>query len=93
MTNFKNPACDKESFHEWIMSCCDTLIREEDKIFNMTKDKTRFIDITFPLRVGETPTMLIQIEKIVQNSEDKIFIIKNLEDREIDRYENKDDNE
>lgn len=73
---------DKESFHEWIMVCCDTLVRNEDKIYNMSRDHTRAIDITFPIRPGELPTMLIEIEKIVQNNEEKIVVIKNLEDKE-----------
>ena len=93
MNRFNGTYLNKESFHEWVMACCDTLVREEDKIYNMTKDKTRCIDITFPIRVGEVPTMLIQIEKIVQNNEEKYVVIKNLDDKEIDKYENKNDNE
>lgn len=93
MNRFDGTCLNKESFHEWVMACCDTLVREEDKIYNMTKDKTRCIDITFPIRAGEVPTMLIQIEKIVQNNEEKYVVIKNLDDKEIDKYENKNDNE
>ena len=31
---------DKESFHEWILSCCDTLVRNEDKLYN-SKNRNR----------------------------------------------------
>lgn len=84
---------DKESFHEWIMACCDTLVREEDKIYSMTRDKTRSIDIIFPIRINEIPTMLIEIEKIVQNNEEKIIVLKNLENKEIEENEINNEND
>lgn len=83
----RKPYADKDSFHEWILACCDTLARNEDKIFNMTRDSTRYIDITFPIRVDEIPTMLINIEKIIQNEEQKIVVIKNV-DRDKENIEN-----
>ena len=82
---------DKESFHNWILSCCDTLVRNEDKLYSMIKDQTRYIDITFPIRVDEIPTMRIEIEKIVQNYDEKIVVIKNLEDKENEENEIKDE--
>lgn len=82
MRRFDGSYADKESFHEWIMACCDTLVRNEDKLYSMSRDNTRAIDITFPIRPGEIPTMLIEIEKIVQNNEEKIVVIKNLENEE-----------
>lgn len=73
---------DKESFHEWIMACCDTLVRNEDKLYNITRDMTRAVDVTFPIRVNEVASMIIEIEKIVQNYEEKMVVIKNIEDKE-----------
>lgn len=78
---------DKESFHEWILSCCDTLVRNEDKLYNITRDYTRAVDITFPIRVDEVATMIIEIEKVVQNNEEKIVVVKNLEDKENEENE------
>ena len=66
MTRLDGVYADKESFHEWIMACCDTLVRNEDKLYNMTRDMTRAIDVTFPIRVNQVATMVIEIEKIVQ---------------------------
>lgn len=82
---------NKDSFHEWILACCDTLVRNEDKLYSMIKDQTRYIDITFPIRVDEIPTMRIEIEKIVQNYDEKIVVIKNLEDKENEENEIKDE--
>ena len=82
---------DKESFHEWILSCCDTLVRNEDKLYNITRDYTRAVDITFPIRVDEVATMIIEIEKVVQNYDEKIVVIKNLEDKENEENEIKDE--
>lgn len=82
---------DKESFHEWILSCCDTLVRNEDKLYNITRDYTRAVDITFPIRVNEVASMIIQIEKTVQNYDEKIVVIKNLEDKENEENEIKDE--
>ena len=73
---------DKESFHEWIMACCDTFVRNEDKLYNLIQDKTRAVDVRFPIRINEVATMVIEIEKIIQNNEEKIVVIKNLEDKE-----------
>lgn len=73
---------DKESFHEWIMACCDTLVRNEDNLYNLIQDKTRAVDVRFPIRINEVATMVIEIEKIIQNNEEKIVVIKNLEDKE-----------
>ena len=81
---------NKESFHEWVLACCDTLVRNEDRIYNMTKDYTRYIDITFPIRVdNEISTMLINIEKVVQNEEQKIVVIQSIDkDKENEKDEN-----
>lgn len=73
---------DKESFHEWIMACCDTLVRNEDNLYNITRDKTRGVDVIFPIKAGEIAEMIIEVNKIVQNNEEKIVVIKNLEDKE-----------
>lgn len=73
---------DKESFHEWIMACCDTLVRNEDNLYNITRDKTKGVDVIFPIRVGEKAEMIIEINKVIQNNEEKIVVIKNLEDKE-----------
>lgn len=73
---------DKESFHEWVMACCDTLVRNEDNLYNITRNKTKGVDIVFPIRPGEQAKMIIEINKIVQNNEEKIVVIKNLEDKE-----------
>lgn len=78
---------DKESFHEWIMACCDTLVRNEDKIYPLVKDYSKSIDIIFPIRVGEVAKMLLEIEKIVQNNEEKFVVIQSL-DKENDKNEN-----
>lgn len=79
---------DKENFHEWIMACCDTFLRNEDKLFALFNDKTTAIDITFPIRISEIPTMEINICKVIQNNEEKIVVIKNLESSEVDENEN-----
>lgn len=73
---------DKETFHEWILACCDTFVRNEDKLFALYKEGTRAIDITFPMRINEVAQMIIEVNKIVQNNEEKIIVIKNLEDKE-----------
>lgn len=73
---------NKEDFHEWVLACCDTLVRQEDQIYNITKDGTTYIDITFPIRVGEIPNMIIEVNKIVQDNEQKIVVTRNLEDKE-----------
>lgn len=83
---------DKESFHEWIMACCDTFLRNEDNIYSLVKDHTSSIDVIFPARVGETAKMLLEIEKVVQNNEEKFVVIQSL-DKENDKNENKNDNE
>ena len=82
MTRLDGTYANKESFHEWIMACCDTLVRNEDNLYNITRDKTRGVDVTFPIRAGEIAEMIIEINKIVQNNEEKIVVIKNLEDKE-----------
>lgn len=82
MINLDGVGMDKELFHEWIMACCDTFVRNEDKLYNLMQDKTRAIDVRFPIRVNEVATMVIEIEKIVQNYEEKVVVIKNLEDKE-----------
>lgn len=82
MTRLDGAYANKESFHEWIMACCDTLVRNEDNLYNITRDKTRGVDVIFPIRPGEIAEMIIEINKIVQNNEEKIVVIKNLEDKE-----------
>ena len=82
MTRLGGAYADKESFHEWIMACCDTLVRNEDKLYNITRDMTRAVDVTFPIRVNEVASMIIEIDKIVQNHEEKMVVIKNIEDKE-----------
>lgn len=82
MTRLDGTYANKESFHEWIMACCDTLVRNEDNLYNITRDKTRGVDVIFPIRPGEIAEMIIEINKIVQNNEEKIVVIKNLEDKE-----------
>ena len=72
----------KEEFHKWVMSCCDTFVRNEDKLYNLFKGGTRAIDITFPIRINDIPIMEINVCKVVQNNEEKIIVIKNLEDKE-----------
>lgn len=73
---------DKDSFHEWVLACCDTFVRNEDKLFILYENGTRAIDITFPMRANELAQMIIEVNKIVQNNEEKIIVIKNLEDKE-----------
>lgn len=82
MTRLGGAYTDKVSFHEWVMACCDTLIRNEDKIYNMLKDHTTSIDIIFPIKPNEKATMEIIVNKIVSNEEHEIVVIKNLEDKE-----------
>ena len=93
MNNINPVGMDKERFHEWILACCDTFVRNEDKLYSLYHGGTRAIDITFPIRVDEIATMIIEIEKVVQNNEEKIVVIKNLEDKEIEENENKNGNE
>ena len=64
------------------MACCDTFVRNEDKLYNLLQDKTRGVDVIFPIRVGEEAEMIIEINKVIQNNEEKIVVIKNLEDKE-----------
>lgn len=82
MTRLDGVYADKESFHEWIMACCDTLVRNEHKLYNITRDMTRAVDVTFPIRVNEVASMIIEIDKVVQNHEEKMVVIKNIEDKE-----------
>ena len=82
MTRLDGAYADKESFHEWIMACCDTLVRNEDKLYNLLQDRTRAVDVTFPIRANKVATMVIEIEKVIQNYEEKVVVIKNLEDKE-----------
>ena len=82
MTRLDGTYANKESFHEWIMACCDTLVRNEDNLYNITRDKTKGVDVIFPIRVGEKAEMIIEINKVIQNNEEKIVVIKNLEDKE-----------
>lgn len=71
----------KEEFHEWIVSCCDTFVRNEDKLYNLFNGGTRAIDIIFPIRIGEVPIMEINVCKVVQNNVEKAIVIKNLENK------------
>lgn len=72
----------KEYFREWILACCDTFMRNEDKLYNIYRDHTTSMDIIFPIRVDEVASMEIVVNKIVMNEENKIVVIKNLEDKE-----------
>ena len=82
MINLDGVGMDKELFHEWVMACCDTLVRNEDKLYNLIQDKSRAVDVTFPIRIDEVASMIIEIDKIVQNHEEKIVVIKNIESEE-----------
>lgn len=72
----------KEDFREWILACCDTFMRNEDKLYNMYRDHTTSMDIIFPIRVDEVASMEIVVNKTVMNEENKIVVIKNIEDKE-----------
>ena len=82
MTRLDGTYANKESFHEWVMACYDTLVRNEDNLYNITRDKTRGVDVIFPIKDGEIAEMIIEVNKIVQNNEEKIVVIKHLEDKE-----------
>lgn len=84
---------DKESFREWILACCDTFLREEDKLYALYNKGTIGIDIIFPLRVDEVAKMEIVVNKIVQNNEEKVLVIKSLEDKEKKENEISNENE
>ena len=84
----------KDMFREWVIACCDTFVRDIDKLYSLYENGnySTYIDITFPLRVNEVATMEINVNKIVRNEEEKVVVIKSL-DKESKENENKNGNE
>lgn len=78
MKNNSSVIVDKETFRKWIVSCCNSFLENEDELYNLFKNGSASIEITFPIRIDEIPTMEIVVNKIIKDSEDKVKIIQYL---------------
>lgn len=64
----------KEEFYDLINAYIETLIRNRDNLYSLYTDKTIELSVSFPLRVGEIPTM--EINCVKQTYENKKEIIE-----------------
>lgn len=66
----------KEEFYSLINAYIETLIRNRDNLYSLYIDKTIELSVSFPLRVGEVPTMEVNCEKIVYENKKEIIEIE-----------------
>lgn len=70
----KTYGLSREEFDELIDAYIDTLLRNKDHLYDFYIDKTIDLTISFPLKVGEIPTMEVNCNKIVYEENDKEII-------------------
>ena len=71
----KTYGLSKEEFHDLINAYVETLIKNRDNLYSLYTDKTIELSVSFPLRVGEIPTMEINcVKQIYENKKEIIEI-------------------
>lgn len=72
---------NEKEFEDVLKSCCETLMRNKDKLWNLYQDYTFELSVTFPFRVGEVMSMEINCSKIVYDEKKEKIEIKKGEDK------------
>lgn len=71
----------KDDFDKLLKSCCNTMMRNKNKLWNLYQDYTFELSVTFPFRVGEVMSMEINCSKIVYDEKKEKIEIKKGEDK------------
>lgn len=72
---------NEKEFEDVLKSCCETLMRNKDKLWNLYQDYTFELSVTFPFRVGEVMSMEINCSKMVYKEIKEKIKIKKGEDK------------